>query len=80
MTHQQWEVIERSLAGLSVDEKREVAGRILQSIRGESPAADRVRQQREALNRLCQKVDALPTAQHSDGLTNRDHDRLIYTR
>jgi hypothetical protein len=80
MTHQKWEVIERTLAGLSVDEKREVAGRLLQSIRGEGPAADRSRQQRDALNRLCRSVDAMPTAKHSDGLSNRDHDRLIYTR
>lgn len=80
MTHQQWEVIERTLAGLSVDEKREVAGRILQSICEGSPTADRTRQQRESLSRLCDRVDALPTAEHSDGLTNRDHDQLIYTR
>jgi hypothetical protein len=80
MTHQQWEEIERTLAGLSVDEKREVAGRILQSIQPEIPAADRILQQREALNRLCQSVDAMAAADHGDGLSNRDHDRLIYTR
>jgi putative addiction module CopG family antidote len=36
--------------------------------------------QREALDRLCQKLDAMPAATHGDGLTNRDHDRILYTR
>ncbi len=80
MTHQQWEAIEQSLAGLSAHEKRVVATRILQSIRTEGLTIDRTRRQREALNRLCQSLDAMPSAQHSDGLTNRDHDRLIYSR
>jgi hypothetical protein len=86
MTDQQWEAIEHSLAGLSADQKREAAGRILESIRAEALApdsdvdADRARRQREALDRLCRAVDALPTTEHDDGLTNRGHDRLIYTR
>jgi hypothetical protein len=80
MTHQQWEAIEQTLAGLSVREKQEVANRILQSIRVESSSAGRARQQREALSRLCQKIDAMPAVPHDDGLTNRDHDQLIYTR
>jgi hypothetical protein len=80
MTHQQWEAIERTLQGLSVQDKQELVGRILQSIRSDSPAPDRTHQQREALTRLCQKLDAMPAATHSDGLTNRDHDRILYTR
>jgi hypothetical protein len=86
MTDRQWEAIEHSLAGLSADQKREVAVRILESIRGEGPApdsdadTDRARRQREALDRLCRAVDALPVTEHEDGLTNRDHDRLIYAR
>jgi hypothetical protein len=43
-----------------------------------APPADRTRQQIENLRRLCQKLDALPTAPLSDGLTNRDHDRILY--
>jgi hypothetical protein len=57
-----------------------VATRILQSIRTEGLTIDRTRRQREALNRLCQSLDAMPSAQHSDRLTNRDHHRLIYSR
>ena len=57
-----------------------VGNPILQSIRTEDTTADHSRSQREALNLLCQSLDAMPTVQHSDGLTNRDHDRLIYTK
>jgi hypothetical protein len=42
------------------------------------PAADRTRQQLEALGQLCRKLDAMPTAPTGDGLTNRDHDRILY--
>ena len=80
MTEQQWEVIEQTLEGLSAHEKRAVATRILQSIRVESLTTNRTLGQRDALNRHCQSLDAMPAVQHDDGLTNRDHDRLIYTR
>jgi hypothetical protein len=30
------------------------------------------------LERLCRRLDALPAAEHGDGPTNCDHDRLIY--
>ncbi len=75
MTQQEWQVIEQTLAGLSADEKREVADRILRSLHDASSL-----RQRNALERLCRTVEALPTAEHADGLTNRDHDRLIYAR
>ena len=80
MSHQQWEAIERTLAGLSAQDKRELVDRILQSLQAESPAPDRALRQRDALARLCQKLDAMPAAMPSDGLTNRDHDRILYTR
>jgi hypothetical protein len=81
MTHQQWEAIEQTLAGLSASEKQEVAKRILMSIREEgTPPQDRASTQRESLDRLCRTVDAMPAVPHGDGLSNRDHDRLVYTR
>jgi hypothetical protein len=80
MTQQQWQTIEQTLAGLSADEKREIADRILQSLRTVDAVADRSLRQREALDRPCRTVEAMPTAEHGDGLTNRDHDCLIYTR
>lgn len=80
MTRNEWEAVERTLAGLSVDDKRDVADRILRSIQAVVPAADRARRQRDAMNRLCMTVDAMPSPEHGDGLSNRDHDRLIYSR
>jgi hypothetical protein len=39
---------------------------------------DRTAQQLGNLRRLGQKLDAMPTAASADGLSNRDHDRMIY--
>ena len=39
---------------------------------------DRTAQQLGNLRRLGQILDAMPTAAISDGLSNRDHDRMIY--
>ncbi len=41
-------------------------------------AEERADQQLENLRRLGQKLDAMPVAAVTDGLTNRDHDRLLY--
>ncbi|MGA2706279.1 MAG: hypothetical protein ABSH35_35050 [Isosphaeraceae bacterium] len=39
---------------------------------------DRTAQQLANLRRLGQKLDAMPTAAIADGLSNRDHDRMLY--
>lgn len=40
---------------------------------------DRVAQQLENLRQLCRKLDAMPTENVADdGLSNRDHDKIIY--
>ena len=44
----------------------------------EADGADRTRQQLETLRLLGRKLDAMPTAVIADGLTNRDHDRILY--
>lgn len=80
MTDQQWESIARSLAGLSAQDKRELVDHILSSIREEPSVPDRPAQQRETLARLCENIDSMPAVAHSDGLTNRDHDRILYSR
>jgi len=41
-------------------------------------SADRTAQQLGNLRRLGQKLDAMPTAAVADGLSNRDHDRMLY--
>jgi Arc/MetJ-type ribon-helix-helix transcriptional regulator len=39
---------------------------------------DRSGQQLENLRRLSQELDAMPSAAVADGLSNRDHDRILY--
>jgi Arc/MetJ-type ribon-helix-helix transcriptional regulator len=39
---------------------------------------DRTAQQLANLRRLGQKLDTMPTAAIADGLSNRDHDRMLY--
>lgn len=80
MTQQQWEAIERTLDGMSAAEKLQVADRIRQSVSSESVAAVRAGQQGDALKQLCRKVDAMPSARPGDGLSNRDHDAILYAR
>jgi len=41
-------------------------------------ADERTGQQLENLRRLGRKLDAMPVAAVADGLTNRDHDRILY--
>jgi Arc/MetJ-type ribon-helix-helix transcriptional regulator len=41
--------------------------------------ADRATRQREGLDRLCRRLDSMPIAPaDDDGLSNRDHDRILY--
>jgi Arc/MetJ-type ribon-helix-helix transcriptional regulator len=39
---------------------------------------DRTARQLANLRRLGQKLDTMPTAAVADGLSNRDHDRMLY--
>ena len=41
-------------------------------------SVDRSSQQIQNLRKLGQKLDAMPTAAVADGLSNRDHDRMLY--
>ena len=41
---------------------------------------DRTSQQLANLKRLGEKLDAMPAAPVVDGLSNRDHDRILYSR
>src|SRR4051812_38200157 len=41
-------------------------------------SADPTVQQQGTLSKLLQKLDAMPTVAVSDGLSNRDHDRILY--
>jgi putative addiction module CopG family antidote len=43
-------------------------------------APDRTGQQSENLKLLLQKLDAMPPSAVADGLSNRDHDQILYNR
>ncbi len=45
---------------------------------GADQSRDRTAQQLANLRRLGQKVDAIPSVAIADGLSNRDHDRMLY--
>ena len=79
MTHPQWEAIERTLSGLSLPDKLELIERIAHSIRSESTSTpDRASGQRKNLDRLRKEMEAMPADEPQDGLSNRDHDRVLY--
>jgi hypothetical protein len=80
MTQHQWDTIQKSLVRFSVQDKLELIERLRQSIQEETCTPDRTRQQNQALRELCLRLDVMPAAEHSDGLTNRDHDLILYTR
>jgi len=44
----------------------------------ESTNEEEIAQQRLALNAMKAKIESIPQAPSSDGLSNRDHDALIY--
>ncbi len=79
MTAQQWQNIEKALLGFTVEDKLELVTRLVQAIRTDvSAAPERTRSQRQALDTLLKKLDAMPTTPVADGFSNRDHDQLLY--
>ncbi len=79
MTENQWMAIERSLDGLSDTDVLEVIGRLSRSIRDRAAGRpDRVAWQRENLHRLLGELLWLPGDEAEDGLSNRDHDKILY--
>ena len=60
-----------------LDEALRLVGQRYQGL-GEADDSDRTGQQLENLRRLGRKLDAMPAAAVTDGLGNRDHDRILY--
>jgi hypothetical protein len=81
MAETRLERILRDLESLSIEEKRQIF-RLLGSALGANGAAEtaptRAPQQREALLALHAEVVRLPVTNPSDGLSNRDHDQILY--
>jgi predicted DNA-binding antitoxin AbrB/MazE fold protein len=42
------------------------------------PNADELRRQQEALDRMFREIEQLPQSPRNDGLSGRDHDRILY--
>jgi hypothetical protein len=81
MTHHQWETIERTLSDLTVPDKLELIERIVQSIRvNADDSTERTARQRNNLNLLRQEMASMPETGTDDGLSNRDHDAILYGR
>ena len=80
MTPQQWKTIEKSLADLTLQEKLDLATRLMGTIQADDVvmSPEGTREQLETLNVLRRRVAAMPAAAVSDGLSNRDHDRILY--
>ena len=43
-----------------------------------APTPDELARQQEALNAIFAEVDRLPKTPRNDGLSNRDHDQILY--
>jgi Arc/MetJ-type ribon-helix-helix transcriptional regulator len=61
-----------------IDEALRLVGECYQEPGAAKAPSDRSSQQLENLRRLGRKLDAMPTAAVTDGLSNRDHDRMLY--
>lgn len=77
--------IEQAAAGLTRQEKLQLIEHLAHSLRqrdeslAEPPRTDAPPTEKQtALNDLRGKLAALPVANPDDGLSNRDHDRLLY--
>ena len=79
MTHQQWKAIENSLADLTLQDKLELVTRLMRTIQADvAMPPGETREQLETLNALRRKLATMLAAAVSDGLSNRDHDRILY--
>ena len=79
MTQAEWQHLQEALDQLTVEEKQRVIDHVKRSLEHDSVApADQAKQQRSALDRLRNETDKLPIHNPEDGLSNRDHDDLLY--
>ncbi len=79
MAQQDFETVVQTLTRLTTGEKLALIERLARSL--QEPAAEDLvsaDQQHEALQRLRQALAPLPVRNPDDGLSNRDHDRLLY--
>jgi predicted DNA-binding antitoxin AbrB/MazE fold protein len=71
----------RPITPLNLPESVEVAGTLEETniLRGNGATSDvDLDRQQRALNSMFAEVDKLPQAPRNDGLSGRDHDKIIY--
>ena len=73
----------RPLTPLDLDESAEVTVVALLNGNGAAedlpePTPDELTRQQAALNAMFAEVDRLPQTSRNDGLSNRDHDQILY--
>ena len=79
MTPQEWQTIEKSLADLTLQDKLELVTRLMRTIQADvATSPEKTHEQLETLSALRRKVATMPATAVSDGLSNRDHDRILY--
>ena len=77
MNQTAWKTVEKALPSLTPAQKRKLLQKVTDSLypkRGPPSAAA----QRKAFLELRRKLAALPVHNPSDGLSNRDHDKILY--
>ena len=72
----------RLLTPLNLAELAEVAGTLHEETGGgprrAAPKAEEIRRQQVALDAMFAEVDKLPQTPRNDGLSGRDHDKILY--
>jgi Arc/MetJ-type ribon-helix-helix transcriptional regulator len=63
-----------------IDEALRLVGQRYQGSSAGNGADNRTSRQLETLKRLGEKTDAMPVVDVADGLSGRDHDKIIYSK
>ena len=78
MAQQDFKTILHTLERLTASEKLALIERLAHSLRESAVVNGLPAQQRTALQRLRRDLASLPICNPADGVSNRDHDRLLY--
>lgn len=68
----------RPLTPLNLPESAEVVLRLDEADRAEGTSPAELKRQQVALNVMFAEADRLPQAARNDGLSGRDHDKILY--
>ncbi len=68
----------RLITPIVLPESTRVSGIVQEKSLNRLPDAELLRRQQEALNAMFEEVDKLPQVPATDGLSNRDHDQILY--